>query len=165
MKLLIVRHAETNLDFNGLQQSGGVIGALSEKGKIQAELLAKHLSSFKVSYIYSSDILRAVATSYVISDGMPDITVMLTKDLRIKDPDESSENFQKKIEKFLKGLCQKYDKQIIVIVSHSDVMQVIFGLLGSSTKTIPDLASVSEFDVSCEAESIVLRMNDTKYLS
>ena len=164
MKLLIVRHAETNPDGNGFNQNGGIIGALSENGKYQAERIAQHLSSYKVSYIYTSDIVRAVATSYVISDSMPDVTVMLTKDLRIKDPDESADRFRQRIASFLDGLKQKFDKQTIIIVSHSDAIQVLFELLNHKTKTIPGLSSVSEFDIAPNSDPVSVKINDTGHL-
>ncbi|MDF1496751.1 MAG: histidine phosphatase family protein [Patescibacteria group bacterium] len=163
MKLLIVRHAESNPDGNGFHHNEGVIGALSESGKAQAELLAKHLSTYKVGYIYSSDILRAAATAYVISDGMPDVTVMLTKDLRMIDPSESAEVFKNRVETFLNGLRQKYEHETIIIVSHSDVIQNLFDLLGHNSKVAPELCSVSEFDVDDDSKAETVRVNDTKY--
>jgi len=165
MKLIIVRHAEVNLDYKGYEQNGGVIGALSDTGKNQAEKLAHHLSAYKVGYIYSSDILRAVATAYVISDSMPDVTVMLTKDLRIKDTDEDADHFKKRLTTFLDGLIQKYERETVIVVSHSDAMQILFGLLGCKSKIIPGLSSISEFDLKHNADPVAIRVNYIKHLA
>jgi len=165
MKLLFTRHAETNPNGHDVTQNGGVLGALSEKGQDQASRLAKHLSEFNISYIYSSDILRAIATSYIISDTMPDVTVMLTKDLRIKDPSESNENFQKRLKTFLDGLVAKYDKQAILVVTHQDVIQNILKLLDIENPTSASLGAVSEFEITHNNPPKAIRVNDTSFLN
>jgi broad specificity phosphatase PhoE len=139
-----------------------VIDALSELGKIQADHVAEHLSTFRVSYIYSSDIPRAVATSYVISDSMPDITIMLTKDLRLMSSGESVEDLKQRVKIFLDGLTKKFDNQTVIIVTHSDIIQLLFNLLGYTSKVIPSLASVSEFDLKKNTDPEAIRINDTK---
>jgi broad specificity phosphatase PhoE len=164
MKLLIARHAETNPNGHDMSQNGGVIGALSEKGKSQATKLAEHLKEFKIDYIYSSDILRSIATSYIVSDAMPDVTVMLTKDLRIKNPEESTDAFNQRVTTFLDGLKNKFENQTILLVSHSDVVQILLTILESERSSAPALGAVSEFSLKDTNSPVAIRVNDTSFL-
>lgn len=164
MRLIIARHAESNPLNNQVAEISGVIGALSEKGKDQAAKLASHLKDFRISYIYSSDILRAIATSYVISDEMPDVTVMLTRDLRIKETNETEDEFNARVKKFVEGVCNKYDNQTILLLTHSDVILSLFKALEVKNPTAPGLAAVSEFIIKTGTEPSVIRINDTSFL-
>ncbi|MBD3281217.1 hypothetical protein GF391_00535 [Candidatus Uhrbacteria bacterium] len=164
MKLLLARHAETNPNGHDDPQNGGVIGALSEKGKLQAQKMAEHLSAYGVNYIYSSDILRAIATAYIVSDAMPDVTVMLTQDLRIKSNDEANEEFAKRLKKFIYGIKDKYGKETVLIVTHMDALKIMLEIMGADKPGTPPLASVSEFALSAEGFFIPIRVNDDSYL-
>lgn len=61
MKLIIVRHGETNENANNISM-GHIDGTLSEKGKIQVEKLGRRLKDEKIDFIYSSDLGRTKET-------------------------------------------------------------------------------------------------------
>ncbi len=62
MKLILVRHAETEANAKGINP-GKEHGELTILGKKQAELLAECLKSHKIDKVYSSDFPRAVYTT------------------------------------------------------------------------------------------------------
>ncbi len=175
MRLLIARHADTQKDMHDISMDGMVADALSAKGNKQAEALAKHLSSLRIDYIYSSDILRAVATAYVVSDVIPDVTLMLTKDLRIKSPEETESEFFARVGKFICGLESKAKQGAVLLIAHSDVISAILGCFGAGSGSQLAHAGISEFilenngnfsslcaDGKCSAS--VVRINDTSHL-
>ena len=63
MKLIIVRHGESEANKKGLHQGQIVDTSLSEKGKKQAKIVAEKLKEEKVEAIYSSDLKRAFETA------------------------------------------------------------------------------------------------------
>ena len=58
MRLLLIRHADPDYEIDGL----------TEKGKIEAELLAKKMAGEKIDYIYSSPLGRARLTAMATED-------------------------------------------------------------------------------------------------
>ncbi|MGB9883700.1 MAG: histidine phosphatase family protein [Microgenomates group bacterium] len=64
--LYLVRHGETDWNVKGLVQGHSDI-PLNEKGRLQAEELAKKLSSVKFSAGFSSDLVRAKETAEIIA--------------------------------------------------------------------------------------------------
>ncbi len=73
MKLFVVRHGET--DWNSKMMACGISEAsLTEKGKAQAEELAKHIATEqaknKISAIYVSPLKRALATAAYIEKAL-----------------------------------------------------------------------------------------------
>ncbi len=175
MRLLIARHADTQKDMHDISMDGMVADALSAKGNKQAEALAKHLSSLRIDYIYSSDILRAVATAYAISDAMPDVTLMLTKDLRIKSSDESEAEFLARVGKFICGLESKTKHGAVLLIAHSDVISAILGCFGAGSGSQLAHAGISEFILKSNGNlaslcaeggcgASVVRINDTSHL-
>lgn len=164
MKLLLVRHAEGAVNQPGDFSNRSINSALSDNGKDQAQKLAKRLRLYNINYIYSSNICRAVGTAYVISDEMPEVTVMLTKDLRVRDSEESDADFEKRIKHFYEGLLNKYNGDTVLVVAHMDVLSAMFKLLNYSGQAAPQQASLSEFDISGQdVESVVV--NDTSFLN
>jgi alpha-ribazole phosphatase len=80
MKLYLIRHGETELNKQSRFIGRTDIG-LSEKGKLQAEALAKRLCSVDIKAIYSSDLLRAVQTAEPIAI-CHNMSINLDKSLR-----------------------------------------------------------------------------------
>lgn len=64
--IILFRHGETDWNKLGLVQGRSDI-PLNNHGKIQASELAKKLKLLKVSYIFSSSQIRAIATSQIIA--------------------------------------------------------------------------------------------------
>ncbi|MCC2631989.1 MAG: histidine phosphatase family protein, partial [Patescibacteria group bacterium] len=62
MKIILIRHAETNANALGLAQGSGSTEPLNEAGMAQAGALTALLSEEPIDAIYSSPALRAVQT-------------------------------------------------------------------------------------------------------
>jgi alpha-ribazole phosphatase len=75
MKLLLVRHGETDWNLNRRYQSYSDI-PLNQNGIQQAQSLAKRLSKEQIDSIHSSDIPRATETArYIASEYEPILTI------------------------------------------------------------------------------------------
>ncbi len=81
MRLIIVRHGETEENVKGICQ-GQTPGQLTEKGIDQAKKLALRLKEEKFDKIYCSDLKRAVDTCAEIMKFHSDTEVEQVKDLR-----------------------------------------------------------------------------------
>ena len=163
MRLLLVRHAETAAHADCLAFDGTMHELLTEEGELQADYVAKRLIDERIRYIYCSDI-RSIATVHVISDAMPDVTVMLTKDLRTKDADESDEDFKKRIATFIDGLLRKYSKEVVLLVTHDDVIYRVIDYIGQQISEPVSHASITEYDLDASGKTKLIRYNDTSHL-
>ena len=69
MEILLIRHGETKwnreLVFRGIRDI-----ELSERGRRQADLLAKHLKTFRIDAIFSSPLARAVQTAQPTAEAL-----------------------------------------------------------------------------------------------
>ncbi len=65
-RLIFVRHAEAEGNFKRIFQ-GWTDGELTEKGHIQAQLVAERLKNWEIDVIYSSSLKRTMQTAYYIS--------------------------------------------------------------------------------------------------
>ncbi len=84
MRLIIVRHGKTIENEKRILQ-GHMPGILSEEGRRQVNLLAKHLKDDKIDAIYTSDLKRAVDTTEAIARYHQDIPIIKTQLLREAD--------------------------------------------------------------------------------
>jgi broad specificity phosphatase PhoE len=81
MKLIIVRHGETEENAKGIIQ-GHLPGKLTEKGIQQAKKLANRLKDEKLDLIVSSDLARALDTANEIKSFHPEVPFQLSEELR-----------------------------------------------------------------------------------
>lgn len=81
MRLIIVRHGETDRNRLGLDTGHAVI-PLNAVGRCQASQVAERLATEKIDVIYSSDLLRAKETANIIAARHPQAKFILTPDLR-----------------------------------------------------------------------------------
>lgn len=81
MKLIIVRHGETDRNRFGLH-TGHVKVSLNATGRQQVERVAERLASERIDIIYSSDLLRAKETAKAISVKHPEAELVLDVELR-----------------------------------------------------------------------------------
>ncbi len=81
MKLIIIRHGETEENKQGIIQ-GHLPGILSKLGIEQAKKLAKRLKEEKIDLIFSSDLDRAKHTAEEIVRFHPEAPFELREDLR-----------------------------------------------------------------------------------
>jgi probable phosphoglycerate mutase len=79
MKLYFVRHGESEANLLREFSNSGVKHPLTEKGVEQARVLAYKLRDIPFACIYSSPVLRAMQTAYIVADGAP---VEVTEALR-----------------------------------------------------------------------------------
>ncbi|NCN99113.1 hypothetical protein COU62_00465 [Candidatus Pacearchaeota archaeon CG10_big_fil_rev_8_21_14_0_10_35_219] len=152
MRLIIVRHAQTTLNRDGIIQ-GVSSGDLTDKGKKQAELLAKRLMKEKVDVVYSSDYKRCKDTlnpflkmkkvpvhfveelrerNYGIMDGKSGEEYDKWKqdkdwtnfDFRMSGG-ESYNDVLKRVKKFLDVLLKKENGKTVLIMAHGGTKRAI----------------------------------------
>ncbi len=139
MKLLIVRHGQTDWNVEGKIQ--GIIDTeLNATGIKQAELTRDKLQNEKIDVIISSPLKRAKKTAEIIASGRK-IPIICDKDiverrfgkyegLKLKHDDidivkrsgeigvETDNEFLIRIRKFLKGIKKQYNDKTVLIVTH-----------------------------------------------
>ena len=145
MRLIFVRHGETEENTDKIIQGQLIHGKLSENGLKQIKKLADRLKDEKIDYIYSSDSERSEETAKEIAKYHPHIKVELVKDLRerhygkfegkkyteIPDwdiirytPDydmeggESMKDVFKRMELFLDKIFQRHKNDTVLWVGH-----------------------------------------------
>lgn len=67
-KIYLVRHGETTWNADARAQGSKDV-ALSERGRLQAQLLAKRMKNYHIDHIFSSDLIRAYETASIIAEG------------------------------------------------------------------------------------------------
>lgn len=87
IKLLLIRHGETEWNLQRRIQGGGSDPELSSSGRAQAKALAKHLKNFEIEAIYSSPLKRAMYTGKAIA-YYHNLKVHSERDLREVDVGE-----------------------------------------------------------------------------
>lgn len=74
MKLIIIRHGQTNGNIENMVQGAGVDLPLNETGKAQAAELAEKLKPFHLPIIYCSCMQRAQQTAKIIAEQLGCVT-------------------------------------------------------------------------------------------
>ena len=160
MKILILRHAETEENKKGLVQ-GHQPGTLTKKGMWQAKQIAECLSQESLDYVYSSDLKRARECTREILK-VRKIPVNYTSLLRGRCrgseegknkgeekevPDgESWHDCRKRARRFLTQIFSKHQGQDIACMGHTGINNpLISELMGEEwTERLPN-ASITEF--------------------
>lgn len=70
MKLIIIRHGQTDGNVKGLVQGAGLDLPLNENGQAQAAAAVDKLQAYQLPVIYSSTMLRARQTAEIIAAGI-----------------------------------------------------------------------------------------------
>ena len=169
MKLIIVRHAETIENSNGIIQ-GHRPGKLSPKGIEQAKKLARTLRSERILYIYSSDLARAVDTTGEIIKYHPGVPVRFLEIMRERnlgelegkkkdellhpgnekkplilhtEEGESVEELIKRAGKILELMISAHPDDTVLLVMHGGTGKALISLLENSGEngytTLPQL--------------------------
>lgn len=81
MRLIIVRHGETDHNRSGLLMGHAEV-PLNNTGRNQAELIAERLASEKIHIIYSSDYVRTQETANAVFSKHPEARLVLDVELR-----------------------------------------------------------------------------------
>ncbi len=82
MKLILVRHGETEENVKKICQGQKIGGTLTKEGKEQAKKLALRLKDEKIDKIYVSDLKRAKDTAQEITKYHPKTEITYTPELR-----------------------------------------------------------------------------------
>lgn len=119
MRLILVRHGESEANAKGINQGQYLDTPLTKKGVEQAKKVAKRLKEEKIDMIYSSDLIRAKQTAREINK-FHDLKIIFDKRIREKDhPIEESENFISRVKSFFDEIKDK--SKNILIVAHGGV--------------------------------------------
>ena len=65
MKIILVRHGQTEANFNGIMQ-GRVNNLLNDTGRRQCQKLREKLLDKKIDYCYMSPLVRCVETAFIL---------------------------------------------------------------------------------------------------
>ena len=163
MKVIIVRHGQTDDNVKNIVAGQGTNSFLNEEGIRQAKKLARHLEKEKIDVAYVSDKARAVQTLEHILQFHPSIKFVKNEKLRERhygefegQPSdaaklaaeksgvafelfkpkggESHAEVQLRISEFFNGLLKKHKNDTILIVSHGRAISLL--LLGILNKPI-----------------------------
>lgn len=159
MKLILVRHGETDENVRGISQ-GHFDSKLNENGKRQAELVAKRLGNEKVDAIYTSDLSRAYETAVEIAK-FHDCELIESKELRERnkgiyegkpkqlhrerlrqlgidyedfdfDGGESFSQVVNRADRFYRTILEKHKDNTILCVAHGETTMALFVVLGKT---------------------------------
>lgn len=156
-KLFLVRHAEAGHNVNGTLDSkiDSQKYPLTKKGEEQAEALAKSLKQKKIDFIFSSPLLRTRQTAEIISKKLG-VEVVVEHGLRewgagefegktieefyrtfstqesyAEKADygvETGRQMRERLGSFLDEINSKYKNKNIIVVSHGDPLQILYGI-------------------------------------
>ena len=157
MRLILVRHGETQENLKRIIQGQTLHGRLTKKGKIQSKKVAQRLKIEKIDVIFSSDSGRAKATAFEIlkknkvpvfyrkelreihrgafegkvrSGDYEDLAKKIFHNHSVKFPEgESVSDVKKRASKFLRMLHKKYHNKTVVLVSHAGFFRILVYLL------------------------------------
>ncbi len=158
MKLILTRHGETVENTDGIIQ-GHLPGKLSDKGRAQAEQLARRLKNEKLDFIYSSDLERATATARAIASFHPDIQIEFVKDLRERflgtwqgqrkedlgfsadkgileyspENGETLDEMYTRAGNFLNKILSKHPNESVLCVGHYGIYKAILAVISGKT--------------------------------
>jgi len=133
MNILFVRHGESGRNAKITDEKDSDLTPL---GKKQAELLGKRLKKYKISKIYTSNLLRAKETGEIISKilnvpidkNLEELNEYPSKYLRYRL--KPFPRRLKKLKKFLDKLSkERSEDKTILIVAHGVTNRIIMGYL------------------------------------
>ena len=173
MKLLLVRHGETEENTKDLIQGQSVQGNLNEKGVKQAKKISDSLRDFKIDFIYSSDLKRALESSKIILKNHPESLFKLMKQVRERNfgdfegkteeevdfenikmryqkgfeappRGEGLREFYKRVRGFFEFLKTKHSNDCVLIVSHKNFIRTLIGIVnGKKPEEVWDFGRIS----------------------
>lgn len=151
MRLILVRHGQTDYNVAGIIQGRRVNSVLNATGTEQAEKVGKRLADYRFDVVYASDQTRAVQTAEAIIAHHPYAQIIKDPALREKDGGifdgkkgywfhafrkimrktweackpwggESMLELQKRSVDHIEMLAQKHQGQTVLVVSHGAVI-------------------------------------------
>lgn len=172
MKLIIVRHGETEENLSGIVQ-GCSFGKLNKKGKSQIKKLAARLKKEKIGAIFSSDLERCKQTTREIAKYHKAVPIHYTKTIRERScgifegkpveelinhrqklgiektefRPEKGENYsdvKERAKKFLEKIREKYKNKTVLIVSHGIFNKMLISVI--TGKPIDEAESIEQYN-------------------
>ena len=156
MKITLVRHAETDDNFNGILQGRRNI-LMNDTGRRQAGMLKMKLDNKKFDYCYTSPLTRAVETAMILIgdrvEMIPDKRLIerdlgdldgkageMYNEYKFWDYDLDKDDFKvekikdlfKRCEEFLDYIKEKYPDKDILIVTHLAPYRALRHLLNNT---------------------------------
>lgn len=151
MRLILVRHAETEMNILHILDVQKINSSLSEKGKRQAEKVGQRLKEEKIDRIFVSDLRRTIETAEEIIKHHPGVEVSYDPLLREQNmgifdgkpymemrnererlglkrseftPEggESMRDVQERMRKFLDKILGEYKGKTVLVVTHGIVI-------------------------------------------
>ncbi|MEM5799341.1 MAG: histidine phosphatase family protein [Candidatus Aenigmatarchaeota archaeon] len=146
MRILLIRHGQTDANKKNIIQ-GWLDFKLNDTGIKQSKLLAKKLKKESIDCFYSSDLKRAIMTTYEVKKYHPTIDWIKTSIIRernfgrhegmpveeyynlikyyglevhefVPPFGESYYNVRKRVGVFFRELIRKHKKDIVAVISH-----------------------------------------------
>lgn len=148
--IFLVRHGETVDNARQIMQ-GQTQGELNQRGREQAEQVARRLASEPLDVIVASDLHRAIQTAEVIAEphGLPVVTTPLLRerdwgsftgrfipDLRNEvwpDDIESEEALLERARSFLINMTATYPGKRVVAVGHGIINKAVLAVYAQCT--------------------------------
>jgi broad specificity phosphatase PhoE len=192
MRLIVVRHGETEDNVNGVVQ-GQSSGRLSPKGKIQVRRLALRLRDEPIQIIISSDLQRAKETTHEIAQ-FHDVPIYYTSELRercagiyegqpreplinqltsvdfVPECGETLLQVKDRVDLFVARLFQQFTVKTILISSHGGWNKMLFRRLLNKPIEEPmefqqDNACLSIIEAVSPSQCNILLFNCTTHLT
>lgn len=173
MRLILVRHGETNWNKTGKVQGGSSDIELNKTGLEQAKKTADRLKDEKIDFIISSPMKRAIQTAKEIAklhnkeliinnqflerdfgklEGTEyeflsnNMFKIFIEDSFEENKIERLEDFTKRIENVYREIFQKYFGKTVIIVSHSSTSKMLLSIILS--KEFSDIRKIKKNNAS-----------------
>lgn len=176
-EIVIVRHGETDYNLTNTIQ-GQTDVPLNATGLLQARLTAKRLEKEEFSFVYSSDLSRAVVTAETIAPGKEILCdsrlrewhlgdwqgktlkeiesiypggfrAFLNNGEKVKVPNgESGYDIKMRVKMFLLDLQAKHKEGKILIVSHGGAIRRLFHILMGENNSFAELPQSDNTSIS-----------------
>jgi broad specificity phosphatase PhoE len=154
MRLILVRHAQTDLNTKRVYQGVRLDYALNEVGREQAKKTSEFLKDYKFDLILSSPLKRAIETAEIINEKHNNKIILMESiterdfgefdgqsydDInykKVREDDsynkygvESPKCFQKRVEDFLEDVHGEHYGKTILVVSHGGTLKMLLSIL------------------------------------
>lgn len=182
MKLIIIRHGETEENKKGILQ-GHLPGKLTPLGVEQAKRLALRLKEEKIDAIYSSDLARASDTAKEIAKFHPNAKLFFVEELREKDQrgltgkliksidwnkprdTEKKDAMLRRAKIIFDKVYAQYEGKTVLFVSHGGLINVLISyIMNKPLEEIkkmknPSNTSISIFEIKKDKNNKAILIN------
>lgn len=158
MRIVLIRHGESEANRLGIKQGKTIDTSLSELGRKQAGRVAERLKNEKIDLIYASNLKRARETAEAIAKHH-NLNVIIDERLTEADEDKSDVERQiRDVKSFMKDLEDKEGN--IVIVAHGGTNRTFLAISTGNRKKGGMIARRAKQGNSCIN---ILERKDGKY--